>query len=154
VPRGSSEEACYKKAVLPLFLDGSVGTEYDSAQDYYSRFPNGWTRIRDYIREPAAEIPGTMILILFGNGVDCQVVLGGSTKIRAMAPLPPDWYHPLFSSSYWVLVPHPEYRQSIQVSWPVSWPVGGILTGYAINHARDLGPRGSDMENQNWSRTG
>ena len=24
---------------------------------------------------------GTMILILFGNGVDCQVVLGGSTKV-------------------------------------------------------------------------
>jgi hypothetical protein len=24
---------------------------------------------------------GTMVLILFGNGVDCQVVLGGSTKV-------------------------------------------------------------------------
>ena len=36
---------------------------------------------RDYIREPAAEMLGTMILVLFGNGVDCQVVLGGSTKV-------------------------------------------------------------------------
>jgi len=28
---------------------------------------------------------GTMILILFGNGVDCQVVLGGSTKVLPSA---------------------------------------------------------------------
>jgi len=60
--------------------DESV-TKYASLQDYYTHFPNNWTRIRDYIREPAAEMLGTMILILFGNGVDCQVVLGGSTKV-------------------------------------------------------------------------
>jgi aquaglyceroporin related protein len=28
---------------------------------------------------------GTMVLILFGNGVDCQVVLGGSSKVVSAA---------------------------------------------------------------------
>ncbi|EPQ51046.1 aquaporin, partial [Gloeophyllum trabeum ATCC 11539] len=33
----------------------------------------------EYLREPAAEFLGTMILIIFGTGVDCQVVLSGNT---------------------------------------------------------------------------
>ncbi len=76
------------------YIDSVGTTKYESTQEYYARFPNRWARIRcdavthyvhyytrDYIREPAAEMLGTMILILFGNGVDCQVVLGGSTKV-------------------------------------------------------------------------
>ena len=85
-----------------------------------------------------------MVLILFGNGVECQAVLSRSTKVvsapngdyfslimgwaitypRNSPPFPPDWYHPLFSSSYWVLVPHPEYRQvnsSILAGFLAGW---------------------------------
>jgi aquaglyceroporin related protein, other eukaryote len=36
---------------------------------------------RSYIREPAAEFLGTMIMIIFGNGVDCQVVLSSKTAV-------------------------------------------------------------------------
>ena len=35
------------------------------------------------IREPAAEFFGVMILIIFGNGVDCQVVLSSSTGVAS-----------------------------------------------------------------------
>ncbi|KAH8980765.1 aquaporin [Lactarius hatsudake] len=58
-----------------------VETKSESMQDYYTRFPNRWAYIRDHIREPAAEMLGTMILIMFGTGAICQVVLGGSTKV-------------------------------------------------------------------------
>ncbi|KDR82496.1 hypothetical protein GALMADRAFT_57615 [Galerina marginata CBS 339.88] len=36
--------------------------------------------VSEYIREPFAEFLGVMVLIIFGNGVDCQVVLGGNPK--------------------------------------------------------------------------
>ncbi|KAI9429541.1 aquaporin [Lactarius psammicola] len=58
-----------------------VGTKSESMQDYYTRCPNRWASIRDTIREPAAEMLGTMVLMMFGNGAICQVVLGGSTKV-------------------------------------------------------------------------
>lgn len=38
---------------------------------------------REMIREYAAEMLGTMVLILFGNGVNCQVVLGSNTNVSA-----------------------------------------------------------------------
>lgn len=37
----------------------------------------------EVLREPAAEMLGTMMLVLFGNGVQCQVVLGGNTNVSA-----------------------------------------------------------------------
>ncbi|KAF8195403.1 aquaporin [Pholiota molesta] len=37
------------------------------------------------IREPFAEFLGVAILIIFGNGVDCQVVLSGKTAVAAAA---------------------------------------------------------------------
>jgi aquaglyceroporin related protein, other eukaryote len=40
-------------------------------------------RSREKLREPAAEMLGTMVLILFGNGVNCQVVLGSNTNVSA-----------------------------------------------------------------------
>ena len=40
----------------------------------------------EYIKEPAAEFFGVMILIIFGNGVDCQTVLSKNTAV-ASAPL-------------------------------------------------------------------
>ena len=38
---------------------------------------------REYLREPAAEFLGVMILIIFGNGVDCQVVLSANTTVAS-----------------------------------------------------------------------
>ncbi|KAJ7481632.1 putative aquaporin 4 [Mycena latifolia] len=45
--------------------------------------PNWWWHYRQLIREAAAEFTGVMILIIFGTGVVCQVVL---SSITAVAP--------------------------------------------------------------------
>lgn len=37
------------------------------------------------LREPAAEFTGVMLLIIFGTGVDCQVVLSSNPSV---APSP------------------------------------------------------------------
>ena len=37
----------------------------------------------ELIREPAAEFFGVMILIIFGAGVDCQVVLSANTNVAS-----------------------------------------------------------------------
>lgn len=37
----------------------------------------------ELIREPAAEFFGVMILIIFGNGVDCQSVLSANTSVSS-----------------------------------------------------------------------
>lgn len=44
------------------------------------RFPTRWAKIRNDYKEPFAEFLGTCILILFGNGVNCQVVLSKLTQ--------------------------------------------------------------------------
>lgn len=49
--------------------------------EHYTKFPNSWSRVRYRFREFFAEFFGTMMLILFGDGVVCQVVLSGSTKV-------------------------------------------------------------------------
>ncbi|KAH7885247.1 major intrinsic protein superfamily membrane channel protein [Phlebopus sp. FC_14] len=46
---------------------------------------NPWSRIREYIREPAAEFLGTMILVIFGCGGDCQVVLSSNPAVASSA---------------------------------------------------------------------
>ncbi|KAF7422673.1 hypothetical protein PC9H_010829 [Pleurotus ostreatus] len=46
---------------------------------------NWWAKYRDMIREPAAEFIGTAILIVFGNGVNCQVVLSGVSGVASSA---------------------------------------------------------------------
>lgn len=70
--------------------------------EHYTKYPNRWSRIRylfilasnvappsharphsEIIREPMAEFFGVMILIIFGNGVDCQVVLSGNTAVAS-----------------------------------------------------------------------
>ena len=70
--------------------------------EYFNMNPNRWARFRyvfgtDYlvcssyslfvlrniIREPAAEFLGTMVLIMFGTAVDCQVVLSSNTSIAS-----------------------------------------------------------------------
>ncbi|KAG6827463.1 hypothetical protein H0H92_011702 [Tricholoma furcatifolium] len=46
---------------------------------------NWWWRYKQILREPAAEFAGVMILIIFGNGVDCQVVLSSNPGV-AVSP--------------------------------------------------------------------
>lgn len=41
------------------------------------------TDCSEHLREPAAEFLGVLILIVFGNGVDCQVVLSGANTAVA-----------------------------------------------------------------------
>lgn len=61
-------------------------SELTKGQDGFSEvapapvFPNRWAKIRNDYKEPFAEFLGTMILILFGNGVNCQVVLSRLTQ--------------------------------------------------------------------------
>ncbi|ETW81616.1 aquaporin [Heterobasidion irregulare TC 32-1] len=57
--------------------------DFEALHEYYTKYPNRWSRVREHLREPAAEMLGTMILILFGNGVDCQVVLSSNTAVSA-----------------------------------------------------------------------
>ncbi|TDL23301.1 aquaporin [Rickenella mellea] len=45
--------------------------------------PNRWCEVRQYIREPAAEFLGTMILVICGAAVDCQVVLSSNPKVAS-----------------------------------------------------------------------
>ncbi|PFH53456.1 hypothetical protein AMATHDRAFT_73290 [Amanita thiersii Skay4041] len=47
--------------------------------------PNWWWKYRQIIREAAAEFLGVMILIIFGDGVVCQVVLSSNPNV---APTP------------------------------------------------------------------
>ena len=76
-------------------------THVSDTADSVTEFPNRWARIRSvfvndslspleidpqhrpYLREPAAEFLGTMILIIFGTGVDCQVVLSSNPGVAS-----------------------------------------------------------------------
>lgn len=66
-----------------MIEDGASTTDSDGTTIHYTKYPNRWSRVREVLREPAAEFFGTMILIIFGNGVDCQTVLSTSTKVSA-----------------------------------------------------------------------
>jgi len=56
---------------------GRPATEYD---DGYLRYPD-WFKYIDMIREPVAEFFGTMVLIIFGVGVNCQAGLFMNTNV-------------------------------------------------------------------------
>jgi len=45
--------------------------------------PNWWWKYKQMLREPMAEFTGVMILIIFGVGVDCQVVLSTNPGVAA-----------------------------------------------------------------------
>ncbi|VDB95824.1 unnamed protein product [Peniophora sp. CBMAI 1063] len=69
--------------------DNALVTEYNRLVDYHTRYPNFWSRIREPIREFAAEALGTFILCLAGIGTNLQVNLGARSDI---APSPRgDW---------------------------------------------------------------
>jgi len=89
--------------------------------DDCTRYPNRWSKIRESIREPAAEFFGTMILVIFGCGGNCQVVLSSNTAVAAS--------------------PKGEYL-SLNLGWAIGvamgvWVSGGISGGH-INPAVTL----------------
>jgi aquaglyceroporin related protein len=85
-----------------------------ATRDYYTRYPNRWAKIREIIREPAAEMLGTMILTLLGCAGNCQVNLSANTGV---APSPKG-----------------EYLSQV-FSWACSlslgiWVAGGVTKGH------------------------
>ncbi|KAH7332638.1 aquaporin-like protein [Rhizoctonia solani] len=83
--------------------------------------PNGWAKIRHLLREPAAEFLGTMLLVIFGTAVNCQVALSSNTRVSTS--------------------PKGDYL-SISFGWAVgvalgAWVSGGISGGH-INPAVTL----------------
>ncbi|KAG1884999.1 major intrinsic protein superfamily membrane channel protein [Suillus subluteus] len=63
---------------------GSVSTTNLADCDHCVVFPNRWSRIRYAIREPAAEFLGTMIFVIFGTGVNCQVFLSTNPNVEVV----------------------------------------------------------------------
>lgn len=68
-----------KKSVNPPhhiehLREGTIRSSLESGTDYTGDelrvvgYPNRWAHIRSYLREPAAEFLGTMILIIFVSG--------------------------------------------------------------------------------------
>lgn len=62
----------------------SVSTVNLADCDHCTAFPNRWSRFRYAIREPAAEFLGTMIFVIFGTGVNCQVFLSMNSNVEAV----------------------------------------------------------------------
>lgn len=104
----STSDKMSTKGEMSQFEDAPGHASRTSTEPTYAevtalKFPNKWARVRlilsfriivnlsliwrhifrHYLREPAAEFLGVMILIIFGNGVDCQVVL---SSVTAVAP--------------------------------------------------------------------
>jgi hypothetical protein len=55
----------------------------DPLDEYFARYPNDWAKIREVIREPAAELLGTMMLTLLGNGANCQAILSTNPGVAS-----------------------------------------------------------------------
>ncbi|KAH9980301.1 aquaporin-like protein [Lactifluus volemus] len=49
----------------------------------FAHYQSRWARIRQTIREPAAEMLGTMMLTLVGNATNCQVVLSSNSGVAS-----------------------------------------------------------------------
>ncbi|KAG5646484.1 hypothetical protein DXG03_003249 [Asterophora parasitica] len=64
-------------------IEVAPAPEAQHEDDHITQFPNRWSRFRYLIREPAAEFLGVCVLIIFGTGVDCQVVLSTNTGVAS-----------------------------------------------------------------------
>ncbi|KAF9241158.1 major intrinsic protein superfamily membrane channel protein [Melanogaster broomeanus] len=51
--------------------------------EHCTQCPNRWSKIRAYIREPAAEFLGSMIFVIIGCGSNCQVVLSTNPAVAS-----------------------------------------------------------------------
>ncbi|KAF8530055.1 aquaporin [Hysterangium stoloniferum] len=83
---GTSDDAKatheYRERILPQSSPrGAESAKHPELTEHCVMYPNAWARWRAVIREPAAEFLGTMVLVLFGNGVVCQVVLSGDPAV-------------------------------------------------------------------------
>ncbi|GJJ14257.1 hypothetical protein Clacol_008521 [Clathrus columnatus] len=74
----------FRESASPQTVTPS-GPSMEEMTEHYTKFPNAWSHVRYRFREAFAEFFGTMILILFGDGVVCQVVLGGNTAVAPSA---------------------------------------------------------------------
>ncbi|KXN82857.1 hypothetical protein AN958_02131 [Leucoagaricus sp. SymC.cos] len=92
MPGGSMEKASAEHdsiIVTPIDSDDNYAHHthdqdnlgYDDGQ--LTEYPNWWSKYRLIIREAAAEFIGTAILIIFGNGVDCQAVLSMNNSVAS-----------------------------------------------------------------------
>ncbi|KAK0440310.1 aquaporin-like protein [Armillaria borealis] len=45
--------------------------------------PNWWWKYRQILREPTAEFAGTMLLVIFGTGVNCQAGLSANPGVAS-----------------------------------------------------------------------
>ncbi|VDB89115.1 unnamed protein product [Peniophora sp. CBMAI 1063] len=79
-PAPSPSKASHMSNVQNEYAPGvsDVSDEPLNEGDVGPRYPNRWSRIREHIREPAAEAFGTFILVLFGTGVNCQNGVGNN----------------------------------------------------------------------------
>ncbi|QRW22594.1 aquaporin, Major intrinsic protein family [Rhizoctonia solani] len=71
----SSSTDSHEKYDQPKHLTWTPQVESGESHEQITEFPNKWAKFR----EPAAEFLGTMILIIFGTGVNCQVTLSNYT---------------------------------------------------------------------------
>ncbi|KAL0960971.1 hypothetical protein HGRIS_005968 [Hohenbuehelia grisea] len=80
----SSSRCSARKATNSMSMDIDGGhIEHAYEEEPAPMYPNRWARFREHIREPMAEFLGVAILIIFGTGVVCQVVLGGNTGVAS-----------------------------------------------------------------------
>jgi hypothetical protein len=62
--------------------DSPTDVTFEADITNYTLYPNRWARWRSMFREPAAEFLGTMVLVLFGNGVLCQVSRTSESRLQ------------------------------------------------------------------------
>ncbi|KAJ7134848.1 aquaporin-like protein [Mycena epipterygia] len=73
----ASNDAASKEERLTEHIDDYAG------HDTITIHPNAWSKYRLMMREYVAEFLGVCILIIFGTGVDCQVVLSSVTGVAS-----------------------------------------------------------------------
>lgn len=65
----------FEKAPLSSSVHSVVGVKHNAGGPSHRRIPFRWMAYRQIVREAFAEFIGIAILIIFGNGVNCQVTL-------------------------------------------------------------------------------
>jgi len=78
---------CDEKDLLPQ--EQRIEDCQSDGESHITPYPNSWARYRESLREPFAEFLGVAILVIFGTGVVCQVVLSSNTGV---APAPKGEY--------------------------------------------------------------
>ncbi|KAJ7767505.1 aquaporin [Mycena maculata] len=124
----TSNDSGFKEHHLTEHID-----EYTD-HDLYTIHPNAWSKYRLMMREYVAEFLGVCILIIFGAGVDCQVVLSSVTSVASSQK-----GVRTLSRSYRITEVAVQSYLSISLGWGIGtamgvWVSGGISGGH-INPA-------------------